>query len=426
MTYTDMERVLNSPEGRDRLKSLYNAEGAELDAQVRRYAALIERHRAAFNNEDGLCCISAPGRVELMGNHTDHNRGAVLAAAINRDTVACAAKRRDMRAVLHSEGYPPVDILLDDLAPRAEESGKTAALIRGVAAGMKKRGYRIGGFEACVASNVLGGSGMSSSAAFEVMLSAMMDHLYNGDRLTATPRAQIAQEAENEYFMKPSGLMDQLASSTGGLTMIDFEHEEPVVTPMGDPLCGAGLRVTVVATGGSHDDLTPEYAAIPREMGLAARALGHRYLRETDEDALFAAVHLVRREAGDRAVLRALHFFEENKRVFRAAKHLSSGDIPAFLTEVAASGVSSWTLLQNVSVPGDARFQPMALSQAAANRWLAGRGVSRVHGGGFAGTTLHILPETLTGDFVSYMDGVFGAGAAMPVSVRKEGAAVVF
>ncbi len=425
MNYVELNRYLRTGEAMERFNRLYRLRDSGYAYQMTRYSKLVRLHEDIFANDDGLSFVSAPGRSEIIGNHTDHNHGIVLAAAINLDTLACVARRQDMTVQLHSEGYQPVVLSLDSLAPDEKEAGTTAALIRGVAARMQELGYSIGGFDANVTSDVLSGSGLSSSAAFEVLVCAIFDHLYNGFVIGPTERAQIAQHAENCFFMKPCGLMDQMACSTGGLVAIDFKNTEPDITPVSFSFADMGYAIVVVSTGGSHDDLTADYAAIPREMKAAANALGEPVLRNVRRERFMQEIPVVREKAGDRAVLRSLHFFDENDRVLEAVSALQKGDMPAFFSAIERSGRSSWTMLQNV-VTAAADFQPLALSLAVAGTLLNGCGVSRVHGGGFAGTTLHFVPLDMVEAFAGEMDRIFGENASHIIDVRPDGAAVVF
>lgn len=425
MNYVEMNRFLRTAEAMERFNRLYGLKDSGYTYQMTRYSKLLRLHEDVFANEDGLSIVSAPGRSEIIGNHTDHNHGIVLAAAINLDTVACVARRQDMTVQLHSEGYQPVTLSLETLQPDEKEAGTTAALVRGVAARMKELGYKVGGFDANVTSDVLSGSGLSSSAAFEVLVCAIFDHLYNGFVIGSTERAQIAQYAENHFFMKPCGLMDQMACSTGGLVAIDFKNPDPAVTPISFSFADKGYAIVVVNTGGSHNDLTADYAAIPREMKAAANVLGEAVLRNVRREQFMQEIPAVREKAGDRAVLRSLHFFNENERVLEAVSALQKGDVEAFFSAIERSGRSSWTLLQNV-ITAASDFQPLALAQAVADMLLDGRGVSRVHGGGFAGTTLHFVPLDMVERFAAEMDRIFGEGASHIIDVRPDGAAVVF
>lgn len=397
------------------LASLYG--GKELSRE--RYARLIKIHRDTFSSDGSLCLICAPGRAELIGNHTDHNRGLVLAAAVNLDIAAAVTRRDDMKVNLISQGYQPLSLSLDSLRPVPSEEGTSASLIRGVAAGMVDRGCLIGGFDAVMTSDVLSGSGLSSSAAFEVLVCAVFDALYNDLKVDPKTRAKIGQYAENAFFGKPSGLMDQMASSCGGIVAIDFMEEDPQVQALNFSFTKAGYDVIVVNTGSSHDDLTKAYAEIPADMKAAAKALGGRLLRDSSYERLLAALPQVRRQAGDRAALRAMHYYQENERVRQAVKALQAADIGSFLKEVNASGISSWTLLQNIyAVNGE---QPMSLALARAQGILKGRGACRVHGGGFAGTTLNFVPQGLSKEFMNGMEALFGKGCCHMLDVRQEG-----
>lgn len=425
MNYTELKRVLKSTEAMERFRKLYGIRDVGYTYQMSRYTHLAKLHEEVFNNENSLCVVSSPGRSEIVGNHTDHNQGIVLAAAINLDAVACVAKRDDDQVRLLSEGYGMVEVHLGDLTPKPQEEGTTAALIRGVAAGMQKHGFKIGGFDATVSSDVLSGSGMSSSAAFEVLICAILDQLYNGFVMDSTLRAQICQYAENVFFMKPSGLMDQMACSTGGLVGIDFKNPQPEVTPIHYAFADKGYALVVMNTGGSHDDLTADYAAIPNEMLAVASFFGEKSLRKVRKEQVMQEIHALREKVGDRAVLRALHYYAENERSIHAMKALIADDVDAFLQVIRQSGISSWTLLQNVSLLS-AESQPLAVSLALADTLLAGKGASRIHGGGFAGTTLHFVPLDMVDFFTSEMNKVFGEHASHVVDVRDEGAFVVF
>jgi len=423
MNHTALMEALNTPRGQERLTRLYGHRDDAPQRQTARYAALITRHAQLFGPQEKVLLVSAPGRTEIVGNHTDHNRGRVLAAAISLDTLAAVSPRGDMVVRLHSEGYPEIELDLADLAPRHDEEGTTAALIRGVADGMQRRGYRVGGFDAAVTSQVLSGSGLSSSAAFEVMVCCALDALYNGGTVDAVVRAQIAQYAENVHFGKPSGLMDQMASSVGGMTAIDFEHDQPVIDPLGFDFDQAGYALVVVSPGGSHDDLTPQYAAIREEMTAVAHQLGADTLRGADRAQFDGQMAALRAQLGDRAVLRAMHYYTENQRVTDAVAALRAHDLPLFFDQVNASGRSSWQWLQNIAASD--RDQPLALALALAQELLMGHGACRVHGGGFAGTTLNFVPNNKLEQFVDQMSAVFGHGCCYVLDVRPEGAARV-
>ena len=408
----------------ERFQQLYGRRNGEVARQISRYTGLVKAHEEIYHAQNRpLYLISAPGRTEIIGNHTDHNNGRVLAAAVNLDCLCCVSARDDMQVRIHSAGYPEIQLSLEDLEIHLEEEGTSAALVRGVARGMADRGYRLGGFDAVVTSDVLGGSGLSSSAAYEVMVCAVLDALYNGFVVDSTTRAQISQYAENVFFGKPSGLMDQMACSTGGLVAIDFKAE-PKVTPLSFDFQEAGYSLIVVNTGGSHDNLTAEYASIRTEMEAVAQALNSSVLRQARPEEMWKRMPELRERLGERAVLRAMHYYFENKRVKDMVQAVRDRDLPGMFENIIASGQSSWMYLQNVYVAG--QHQPLALALAMAGYMLQGKGAWRVHGGGFAGTTLNFVPNEMVDDFVCQMEAVFGARSCFVLNVRPVGAAVMF
>ena len=420
-TATDLMRTVKSSQGMERLGQLYGCRDGEVARQMERYLLLLKRHEDLFGPGGDMRVISAPGRTEICGNHTDHNNGLVMAAAVNLDTVAAVSSRQDMRVALHSEGFAPVQLDLADLSPVAEEQGKPASIIRGVARRLTDMGLTVRGFDATVTSTVLTGSGLSSSAAFEVLIVAIFDALYNGVQVNPIERAKISQYAENEYFGKPCGLMDQMASSVGGLVAIDFKNE-PKVLPLQMPLDGYSL--VVVNTGGCHDDLTADYAAIRAEMQAVARCFGEETLRRVRPEQLWQELPRVKREAGDRAALRAMHYYSENDRVKAMVKAVQAQDVEAFKRILIESGRSSWMYLQNVYAKNSE--QPLCVALGLAEHLLSGCGAWRVHGGGFAGTTLNIVPLAQEERFLRHMRAAFGDGACHVLSIRREGAAIVF
>ena len=414
---------LDTPEIRQRLKTLYGNREGTVDRQIARYETLLKRFETDFPEQKAPLLISAPGRTEIGGNHTDHNRGRVLAAAVNLDTAAAVAPRDDMTVSLHSEGYPAIRIDLNELDIAEDEKGTTAALIRGVAAGMKERGYRIGGFDAAVTSTVASGSGLSSSAAFEVLICAILDRLYNGSVIPFAEKAKISQYAENAYFGKPCGLLDQMASAAGGLVTVDFGPDEPDIKAMNFDFAANGYALVVVATGGSHADLTDCYAAIPAEMKAAAAKLGGTVLRDIPEAEFIRNAGKLRAELGDRPVMRAFHFYRENERVVRQVNALEKNDLRAFLDEITDSGRSSFMYLQNVYARPEE--QGLSLALCIAEGILKEDGAWRVHGGGFAGTTLNFVPQKKLDEFVTAMEEAFGKGCCHILDIRPEGAAVI-
>ena len=366
--------------------------------------------------------FSAPGRTELSGNHTDHQHGRVLAAAVNLDTRAAVAENGTREIRVASEGYPLCRVSLDELAIHPAETGTTAALIRGVAARIASMGYALRGFDACVHSTVLPGSGLSSSAAFEVLIGTILNTLFCGGAITPVAIAQIAQYAENVYFGKPSGLMDQTASSVGGILGIDFADEKaPAVERVDFDFSACGHALCILDSGADHADLTDEYAAIPRELAQVCAVFGKKYLREVPEADFWARLPEVREAAGDRAALRAMHVYRDNERVARQIAALKAGDFGGFLSLVTESGYSSWMYLQNVVPLGATAHQQMALALALTGRLLGGRGAYRVHGGGFAGTVLAFVPLDMLDFFRAGAEAVLGKGRCHVLSIRKEG-----
>ena len=423
--YASMIRSLKTPEVMERLLHLYGNRDGMLVEQTARYTSLLKRHEEYFHAETPVLMVSAPGRTEIGGNHTDHNRGRVLAASVNLDTLAAVSAREDLTVHVHSDGYPAMTIDLGSLDKRPEEEGTTAALIRGVASRMAELGYKIGGFDAVITSTVASGSGLSSSAAFEVMTCAILDALYNGFRMDAKERAKIGQYAENVYFGKPSGLLDQMASAFGGLVTVDFRHDDPDVRPMSYDFARKGYALVVVGTGGSHDDLTDEYAAIPTEMKQVAACFHEENLRRVRPEEFFSAISTLRGKVSDRAVLRALHFFEENERVVRQVEALEKDDLDAFFREIIASGRSSYMYLQNVYAQKRPTEQSLSVALAMAEHMLEGKGAWRIHGGGFAGTTLNFVPQRELSAFIDAMEAVFGPHSCHVLDIRPEGAAVI-
>ena len=408
----------------DRVATLYGA-GEDVRAlQKARYGKLVERFEKRFGaQKGGLCFFSAPGRTEIGGNHTDHNNGRVLAAAVNLDTIACVSRTDDNAIVVDSEGFAPITVELDNLDIREKDFGTTLALIRGTAGIMKEMGYKIGGFRATISSSVLRGSGLSSSAAFEVLIAAILDGLYNGFVVDAKTRAVIAQKVENVYFGKPCGLMDQMASSVGGMVTIDFKEQDAKVEAIACDFAAKGYALCVVNTGGDHGDLTDDYAAIRKEMEAVAAHFGKHVLREVELETVESHVGELRRACGDRAVLRALHYYDENARVLEQAAAIRGGDLPAFFDAVKRSGDSSWKLLQNVYARSTE--EQMAMGTELSRRFLHGDGAQRVHGGGFAGTIQAYVPLDRLDDYKKLMEDAFGPGSCTALMVRPEGAVMM-
>ena len=366
--------------------------------------------------------FSAPGRTEISGNHTDHQHGCVLAAAVNLVTVAEVTLNHFGLIRVQSEGYPVVEVDLNDLSVHEEEKNTTASLIRGVAAAFSQRGAQLEGFDARVRSSVLPGSGLSSSAAFEVLIGTICNELFFDKRLSAVEIAQVGQYAENVYFGKPCGLMDQTASSVGGMVFIDFENpDSPVVERIDFDFSAAGHALCIIDSGADHADLTEEYAAIPGELKDVCTFFGKEVLRDIPEADFFAALPELRHRVPDRAILRAVHFYQENKRVQRQAQALREGDFDTFLRLVSESGRSSWMYLQNITPAGAIQHQDVAVALALCDTLLQGRGAFRVHGGGFAGTVQAFVPMDMLDAFKSGIERVLGEGKCHVLSIRPQG-----
>ncbi|MHC4887588.1 MAG: galactokinase [Planctomycetota bacterium] len=420
MNMTECKAKLNDGALNDLFGELYGEEAVE--SQVKRYAGLLDGYEAQFGLDE-VSLFSTPGRTELGGNHTDHNHGKVLAGSIQLDTIAAVRTTGDMVVELVSEGYPPVRVDLSRLAPVDEEEGKTDALVRGIAARFVELDYNIGGFQAFTTSNVLKGSGLSSSAALEVLVGTLFSHLYNAaNPLDPVLIAQIGQYAENTFFGKPCGLMDQVACAHGGIVSIDFRNPaEPVVDAVSVDFSAAGYQLLVVDTGGNHADLTPDYAAVPTEMKSVAEALGQEVCREVDHGKFIKAVSDLRGKVGDRAILRCIHFMKDNERVGSQIEALREGDIASYLQLVQLSGDSSWKMLQNCFSPQNHGEQGISLALALTEDFLDGEGASRVHGGGFAGTIQVYMPLERVADYTAELEAVFGPRSVTPLRIRKQG-----
>ncbi len=401
-----------------RLGRLYK----DVPAARERFLHLTDLYREAFGEGRDIRFFSAPGRTEVCGNHTDHNHGKVIAAAIDLDAVACAEKTDNGVISVKSEKYPGDFINIDVLAPQANEKDKSAALVRGVAARFVQLGYKIGGLNAVTVNNVLKGSGMSSSASYEVLVGTLLNYLYNDGAISPVTIAEVAQYAENEFFGKPCGLMDQMACSVGGFVEIDFEKTgAPVITPIGFDFAACGHALCITDTRADHADLTDEYAAIRREMEAVAGLFGKTCLRETDEAEVMANLALVRDKLGERPALRAIHFYNENRRVEAEAAALNAGDFETFKKLTIESGLSSYTYNQNVFAASQPQSQPVALALAVSESVLKGRGAWRVHGGGFAGTIQAFVPDDLLDAYKKAMEALFGEGACYVLAIRPVG-----
>lgn len=405
----------------ERLKKVYITE-SEAKMQTERYISLAKDFEEIFGNKDGIRFFSAPGRTEVGGNHTDHNHGRVLAAGINLDAVAVTAKNDENIVRVKSRGYKMDTVDISDLCVVDEDMGHSIALVRGMCDGFQKRGYKIGGFDACTVSSVLSGSGLSSSAAFEVLVGTCLNYLYNDGQVDAVTIAQIAQFAENVHFGKPCGLMDQMASSVGGFITIDFaDPENPVIEKVDFDFAACGHALCIVDTKGNHADLTDEYAAIRTEMESVASHFGKKVLRETDEAEFYKNIPGVREKFGDRAVLRAIHFFCDNARVVSEVEALRKGNFDEFKRLICESGASSYMYNQNVYSVKKPAEQPVALGLAISEQVLKNKGAYRVHGGGFAGTIQAFVPNEMLDTYKNAVESVFGEGSCYVLLIRPLG-----
>ena len=412
------------------LKPLYSPDGNESALVVARQRAIgiVKGFSAAFSDaqQGGTALFSAPGRTEIGGNHTDHQHGRVLCASVNLDMMACAAPNGQNVIRIRSEGYPMLEVGLDDLLPRADEAGTSAALVRGVAARITQLGYTVGGFDACVTSDVLSGSGLSSSAAYEVLIGTILNHFFCGGELDAIEIAKIGQYAENIYFGKPCGLMDQMASSVGGVVSIDFtDTASPLVERVEFDFMEANHALCIIDTGSCHADLTEDYAEIPREMGQVAAYFGKEVLRQVPQVQFEQSVCALREVCGDRAVLRAMHFYHDDERAQREADALRRGDFEGFLTLVNESGLSSAMLLQNIYTCNEPKQQAVSLALAVGRSLLDGTGAIRVHGGGFAGTIQAFVSMDKLEVFKTGMEALLGKGACYVLRIRPVGGCVI-
>lgn len=398
---------------------------AALETQKARYLHAVEEFEKLYGADREAALYSVAGRSELSGNHTDHNHGCVIAASIDLDIIAVASPSAGSVIRVKSEGFPEdvVDFGVYN-APNPARYEKSDSLIAGMVAGFLKEGLAVGGFDAYTTSNVLKGSGISSSAAFEDMIGNILNYVYNDGKVSNVEIAKLAQYAESRFFGKPCGLMDQMACAVGGIIAIDFrDPSAPVIEQTDFDLSAAGYNLCIVNTGGNHADLTGDYASVPAEMKSVAAYFGKEVLRDTDENAVLAAIPALREKVGDRAILRALHFFAENRRVAAQKAALKAGDLDTFLANVIASGRSSFCYLQNVYTTKNVSEQGLSLALCLAERVLSGkRAAWRVHGGGFAGTIQAFVPTEDVAEFRAVMDAAFGEGRCMVLRVRPEGA----
>lgn len=412
--------VLQARQLDERLLEIYVDE-EQLDYQRNRYINAVRKYEMIFDMNE-IFIYSAPGRSEIGGNHTDHQHGEVLAAALNVDVIAVVGRIEADEVCIFSEGYKQFTISLDDLEVKEEEKGKTEALVRGILFELKEKGYTIGGFQAYITSDVLVGAGLSSSAAFETLIGTIVSGLYNEMSILPVEIAMAGHHAENVYFGKPCGMMDQMACSYGNLIHIDFENvQKPLVEKIDCDFEKSGYSLCITDTKSSHEDCTPEYAAVPREMKAVAAVFEKEVLREVDKEELLQNISMVRAQSGDRATLRAIHVMMENERVNKEAEALKTGDFEAFLQFVKASGDSSFKYLQNVYMNQDIVHQNVSIALALSDVILGRNGVSRVHGGGFAGTIQAFVKNEAVEKYQKYMDEVFGSGACHVYQIRRYG-----
>ena len=409
-----------------RLASLYCCAPAETASEAARYTAVLDGLEKTFGSHSEAGLYSAPGRTEIGGNHTDHQHGRVLAGSVNIDMIAAAAPNDKNQLRVQSEGYDLCVIDLNDLEARKEEENTTASLLRGECAAFTQRGAKLAGLDVYISSNVPKGSGVSSSAAFEVLIGVILNDCFMTEKVSPIAIAQIGQWAENVYFGKPCGLMDQMASSVGNIITIDFASPaKPVVEPVAVDFSKAGLALCILDSGADHADLTDEYAAIPAECRAVAAVCGGEVLRDVPFETFLAKLPECRRQCGDRAVLRAFHVYADNDRVAKQVAALHDGDFGTFLSLVNESGCSSWEYLQNVIPAGYKEHQEVGVTIAAAKHLLGDKGAVRVHGGGFAGTVQAFVPVEMLDEFKAGMEAILGEGRCHILSIRPEGGAVL-
>ena len=410
------------------LAALYALDGAQnsLDRARDRACRVVQSLMDTFSPAENAALFSGPGRTEIGGNHTDHQHGRVLCGSVDMDMLACAAPNGKNIIRIQSEGYPALEIGLDDLSVREEEKNTSAALVRGVAARVRELGFTLAGFDACVTSTVLSGSGLSSSAAYETLVGNIFNHFCCEDKLDPVTIAKIGQYAENVYFGKPCGLMDQMGSSVGGAVFIDFnDPANPVVERVDYDFTRSGHALCIVDTASSHGDLTDDYTDITKEMGAVAAHFGRTVLRDVPLEDFHAAVPALRQKCGDRAVLRAMHFYSDDRRAVQEAGALKKGNFEAFLNMVNASGLSSSLCLQNTWSIHDPKQQAIPLALTVGEHLLDGMGAIRVHGGGFAGTIQAWVPEEYLTVFKNGIEELFGPGKCHVLHIRPIGGCVV-
>ncbi len=422
VTVKKMRELLSDNAIDESFSLVYDKEA--ISSQYKRYLSVLDSFEEVFgkNNDREVELFSAPGRSEIGGNHTDHNHGLVLAAGISLDAIAVASKNDEGVVRIKSQGYAMDTVDCSDLAVKENETGRSQAIVRGIVARFKQLGYNVGGFDATTASQVLSGSGLSSSAAFEVLVCTMLNHLYNDGKVDAVEIAKISQYSENVYFGKPCGLLDQLACSVGSFVSIDFEDtSKPVIKKIDFDFAKSGHSLVIVDTKGSHSDLTDEYAAVRSEMESVAAFFGKKVLREVTKQDVIANAKAISEAVSERAVLRALHYFGENEKVTAQAEALQMNDFEQFKSLIIASGRSSYMYNQNVYTCKKPTNQPLSLALAISEQILNGKGAWRVHGGGFAGTIQAFVPNELVDEYTGAMKAIFGEDAPYVLLVRPYG-----
>lgn len=421
MNVNELIAAINDGTYDENLKAVYVTDKA-VEEQKPRYVETLNDFGELFGYDREVSIMSAPGRTEVCGNHTDHNNGKVLAASINLDAIAVVSKNDDNTIRVKSKGHNMNVVDLNDLVPNEANFGSSTTLVQGVAATIKNLGYKVAGFDACTTSDVMGGSGLSSSAAFEVLLGSVLSYMFNDGKISPVEIAKVAQYSENVFFGKPCGLLDQMASSVGTFVTIDFKStKDPVIKKIDFDFSKSGHSLCIVDTHGNHSDLTDDYAAVRAEMESVARALGKNVLREVSYEEFFAALPELTGRVNDRAILRAIHFFNENKRVEKAVECLENNDFEGFKQVIIDSGRSSFMLNQNVYTPKNPTEQKLSLALAISKELLDGKGAWRVHGGGFAGTIQAFVPNDMLDVYKKTIEGVFGEGSCHVLIIRPVG-----
>ena len=421
MNVNELIAAINDGTYDENLKAVYVTDKA-VEEQKPRYVETLNDFGELFGYDREVNIMSAPGRTEVCGNHTDHNNGKVLAASINLDAIAVVSKNDDNTIRVKSKGHNMNVVDLNDLVPNEANFGSSTTLVQGVAATIKNLGYKVAGFDACTTSDVMGGSGLSSSAAFEVLLGSVLSYMFNDGKISSVEIAKVAQYSENVFFGKPCGLLDQMASSVGTFVTIDFKStKDPVIKKIDFDFSKSGHSLCIVDTHGNHSDLTDDYAAVRAEMESVAQALGKNVLREVSYEEFFAALPELTGRVNDRAILRAIHFFNENKRVEKAVECLENNDFEGFKQVIIDSGRSSFMLNQNVYTPKNPTEQKLSLALAISKELLDGKGAWRVHGGGFAGTIQAFVPNDMLDVYKKTIEGVFGEGSCHVLIIRPVG-----